>query len=182
MQAATCSRSPATSFAWPIAPRLLGPRPVSCKKTAQQRRWPYRASAEPDTSSGASTSSSSSTAGDLAPETTFYEGSGSNAELLLSLVLGATLIYLPLTLASIGRRLWISYRFTDKRLIVTTNSPVLKREVQVKYSQIKEVRSAPRALGLWGDIVIFLKDGSRLPLVGLERHRELVDYIEGQIQ
>lgn len=71
--------------------------------------------AEPDTSSGASTSSSSSTAADLAPETTFYEGSGSNAELLLSLVLGATLIYLPLTLASIGRRLWISYRFTDKR-------------------------------------------------------------------
>ena len=38
----------------------------------------------------------------------------------------------PLTLASIGRRLWIKYRFTNKRLVITTNSPVLKREVQVR--------------------------------------------------
>jgi hypothetical protein len=41
-----------------------------------------------------------------APETdeiVFYEGSGSNAELLISLLLGTTLVYLPLTLASLGR-------------------------------------------------------------------------------
>lgn len=38
----------------------------------------------------------------------------------------------PLTLASIGRRLWIKYRFTNKRLVITTNSPVLQREVQVR--------------------------------------------------
>lgn len=36
-------------------------------------------------------------------EIVFYEGSGSNAELLISLLLGATLVYLPLTLASLGR-------------------------------------------------------------------------------
>lgn len=89
------------------------------------------------------------------------------------------------------RRLWIKYKFTNKRLVVTTNSPLLKREVQarvagadaaghaacctcrgmpagghcccahqplvghavylqVSYDQIKEIRSAPRAFGLWG--------------------------------
>jgi hypothetical protein len=52
---------------------------------------------------------------------------------------------------------------------------------QVEYRKIKEIRSAPRGGGLWGDVVIFLKDGSRLPLAGLERHREIVDHIEGFI-
>jgi hypothetical protein len=32
----------------------------------------------------------------------------------------------------------------------------------VAYSQIAEVRTAPRAFGLWGDCVIFLKNGDRL--------------------
>lgn len=68
---------------------------------------------------------------DAKPETTFYEGSGAPAELVISLLLGATVLYLPLTLASIGRRLWIRYKFTNKRLIITTDSPVFKREVQV---------------------------------------------------
>ncbi len=75
----------------------------------------------------------------------------------------------------------MSYRFTNKRIIVTTSSPVFKREVQVKYSEIKEVRSVGRGLGLWGDMVIFLKDGSRLELVGIEKHNELRNYVEGFI-
>ena len=52
---------------------------------------------------------------------------------------------------------------------------------QVEYSKIREIRSAPRGGGLWGDVVIFLKGGERLPLAGLERHREIVDHIEGFI-
>lgn len=53
--------------------------------------------------------------------------------------------------------------------------------MQVEYKKIKEIRSAPRAFGLWGDIVIFLKDGSRLPLAGLERYQEIVDYVQGHM-
>jgi hypothetical protein len=47
---------------------------------------------------------------DPAPEEVFYEGSGcSNVELAVSLLLGVvTLIYLPLTMASLGRRVWIN--------------------------------------------------------------------------
>ena len=44
-------------------------------------------------------------------ETVFYEGSGgAPAELALSILLGFTILYLPLTLASVGRRLWVSYK------------------------------------------------------------------------
>lgn len=50
-------------------------------------------------------------ADDWSGEKVFYEGScGSNLELALSLLLSATVIYLPLTLASIGRRLWINIK------------------------------------------------------------------------
>jgi len=116
------------------------------------------------------------------PETVCYEGNGSDAELIISILLGFTLIYLPLTLASVGRRLWISYKFTNKRIIVTTNSPVLKREVHVEYSKIKEVRSVCRAGGLWGDMVIFLKDGSRLELMGVDSNfRDIENYIQQSI-
>lgn len=94
---------------------------------------------------------------------------------------------------------------------------------QIDYRQIKEIRSAARAFGAWGDVVsrpaaalltgpgggrsirlaprrsrhlsssptfqphthpllqvIFLKDGSRLELAGLERFDELVNYMESR--
>lgn len=51
----------------------------------------------------------------------------------------------------------------------------------VEYSKIREIRSAPRAFGLWGDMVVFLKDGARLELVGLENFAEIRNYIEGFI-
>lgn len=64
------------------------------------------------------------------PEEVFFEGNGgSNVELALSIVLSATLIYAPLTIASIGRRAWISYKFTNKRLIVSNTSPLFKNQV-----------------------------------------------------
>lgn len=70
-----------------------------------------------------------STSSDAA-ETVFYEGSGSNAELALSVLLGFTLIYAPLTIASLGRRAWFKYRFTNKRVTVTNSSPLFKNEVR----------------------------------------------------
>jgi hypothetical protein len=117
-------------------------------------------------------------AADDEEEVVFYEGSGSNLELGLSLALGITLIYLPLTLASVGRKLWVRYRFTNKRLTVITASPVMQREVSVAYSQIKEVRTVARALGAWGDMVVFLKDGARLELTGLDNFAAVRNHIE----
>lgn len=50
-------------------------------------------------------------------------------------------------------------------------------QVEVPYRNIKEIRTAPRALGLWGDCVIFLKDGSRLEITGLEKFQEIKRHI-----
>ncbi len=65
--------------------------------------------------------------------------------------------------------------------MVTTASPVLQREVQVAYDQIKEMRTIQRGLGLWSDAVIFLKDGARLEIAGLERGMEIRDYVMGKV-
>ncbi|KAG2450454.1 hypothetical protein HYH02_004956 [Chlamydomonas schloesseri] len=114
------------------------------------------------------------------PEEVFYEGPGSNAELAVSLILMPTLIYAPLSIASIGRRLWITFKFTNKRLVITNTSPLFKRTIEVAYKNIKEIRTAPRGFGLWGDMVVFLRDGSRLEITGIEKYKEIADYINRQ--
>lgn len=49
-------------------------------------------------------------------EVVFYEGhGGSSVELALSLALTATLIFAPLTIASIGRRFWYVYMGEARR-------------------------------------------------------------------
>ncbi len=70
---------------------------------------------------------------------------------------------------------------TDKRIVVTNNSPVFKRQTQVAFSKIKEVRAVPRAFGAWGDMVIFLKDGSRFELVGVDKFADIKRHIESCI-
>jgi hypothetical protein len=119
---------------------------------------------------------------DDTPETVYYEGNGAPAELAISVALGFFVLFLPLTIASIGRRLWVKYKFTNKRVVVTTDSPTTKRTVEVSYNQIREVRAVNRAAGLWGDMVIFLKSGERLEIAGLEKAVELKAYIDGFIK
>lgn len=51
----------------------------------------------------------------------------------------------PLTMAAIGRRLWVKYRFTNKRLIVTTSSPIFQREVRPG-TALTEVSASPGLL------------------------------------
>jgi hypothetical protein len=48
----------------------------------------------------------------------------------------------------------------------------------VVYSQIREVRSVPRGLGAWGDMVLVLNDGAKLEMRAVPRFRELETYIE----
>ncbi|GAX86610.1 hypothetical protein CEUSTIGMA_g14018.t1 [Chlamydomonas eustigma] len=109
----------------------------------------------------------------------FMEGHlGSNVELLISMALTATLIFAPLTIASLGRRLWLNYKFTNKRFVITNTSPLFKREIQIAYSEMREVRSAPRALGAWGDMVIFTKRGERIELIGMEKYQDIKYHID----
>jgi hypothetical protein len=98
--------------------------------------------------------------------------------------MGATIVYLPLTIAAIGRYAWITIRFTNKRISIVNTSPLFKGVQELAYGQIKEVRSAPRAFDAWGDVVIFLKGagGGTVELTGLERHREIVAYINERVE
>eukprot|EP00892_Ulva_mutabilis_P001330 jgi/Ulvmu1/11198/UM072_0034.1 len=84
------------------------------------------------------------------PEVVQCQGSGAKAELAISLLLGVTLVYLPLTLASIGRFVWSKYTFTDKRMIIEFDSPIRKDTTQVTYDKLREIRSVYRGFGLWG--------------------------------
>eukprot|EP00958_Prasinococcus_capsulatus_P022698 scaffold3209_cov349-Prasinococcus_capsulatus_cf.AAC.2 len=93
----------------------------------------------------------------------FYEGSGSKAELIFSLLMAGTLLWLPLTMQSVARFAWITYKVTDKRFSVITNSPVKKERTDIAYSQMASVVAAPGGLlGLWGDLVITTKRGDKL--------------------
>jgi len=116
-------------------------------------------------------------AGASIQESVFYEGGPALGDLILNLLFGLTLIGLPFAVAALVRALWLRYRITSRRIEV--NGGWMGRErTQVVYSQIREVRSAPRGLGSWGDMVLVLEDGSKLEMRSVPRFREAESYIE----
>jgi hypothetical protein len=116
-------------------------------------------------------------AGASSQESVFYAGGPAKGDLILNLLFGLTLIGIPFAVAAVVRALWLRFRITNRRIEV--NGGWMGRErTQVVYSQIREVRSAPRGLGAWGDMVLVLTDGSKLEMRSVPRFRELEAYIE----
>jgi hypothetical protein len=110
-------------------------------------------------------------------ETVYYEGGPARADLIVNLLLGLTIVGIPLAVAALVRALWLRFRITSRRIEV--NGGWLGRDrTQVVYSQIREVRSVARGFGAWGDMVLVLNDGSKLELRSLPRFRETEAYIE----
>jgi len=110
-------------------------------------------------------------------ETVFYEGGPAKGDLIFNLLLGLTLIGIPFSIGAIVRALWLRFRITSRRIEV--NGGWLGRErTQVVYSQIRDVRSVSRALGLWGDMVVVLSDGSKLEMRSVPNFRGVEAYIE----
>ena len=113
-------------------------------------------------------------------EEVYFEGGPHIGDLILNLLLGLTIIALPLTVGALVRALWLRYRITSRR--VTVKGGWLGRDrSDVIYSEMSEVRVIPRGLGFWGDMVIVLSDGSRLELRRLPQFREIQAYIEDKI-
>ena len=110
-------------------------------------------------------------------ETVFYEGGPARGDLLLNLLFGLTLIGIPFLVAALVRALWLRFRITSRRVEVS-GGWLGRDRTQVVYSQIREVRSAPRGFGAWGDMVLVLNDGSRLEMRSMPRFRETEAYIE----
>ncbi len=109
-------------------------------------------------------------------ESSFYEGGPHIGDLIFNILLGFTVICLPLTVGSLVRAIWLRYRITDRRISVT-GGWMGKDRTDIIYSEIVKITKMPRGIGLWGDIVITLKDKSRLELRSLPRFREIYDFI-----
>jgi len=114
-------------------------------------------------------------------ETIFYEGGPARGDLILSLLMGLTIVGIPIAVGAIVRALWLRYRITSRRISVS-GGWLGRDRTQVVYSQIREVLSVPRGFGSWGDMVLVLTDGTRLEMRTVPRFRELEAYIEERRQ
>lgn len=113
-------------------------------------------------------------------EEVYYEGGPHVGDLIINLLLGLTVICLPLTVGGIVRALWLRYRITDRRISITSGWMGRDRS-DIIYPEIVKVVTVPRGLGMWGDMVITLKGGTRLEMRAVPRFRELYDYINDKI-
>ena len=109
-------------------------------------------------------------------EDVFYEGGPHIGDLILNVLLAFTVICLPLTVGAIVRAIWLRYRITDRRISVT-GGWMGRDRTDIIYSEIVKVVKMPRGIGLWGDLVVTLKDRSRLELRAMPKFREMYDYI-----
>jgi hypothetical protein len=113
-------------------------------------------------------------------EDVFYEGGPHVGDLIFNVLLAFTVICIPLTVGAIVRALWLRFRITNRRISI--NGGWMGRErTEVVYSQITKIVTVPRGLGLWGDMVVTLKDGSRLEMRAIPNYRETYDFISEKI-
>ncbi|XP_044481397.1 uncharacterized protein LOC123207998 [Mangifera indica] len=108
-------------------------------------------------------------------ETVFFDGGAHYGDLLANLLLGFTLFWLPLTLAAVSRAFYLRYRFTNLRVTVISGFTGEDR-TDFSYKVIKEVKVVPRFIGEWGDIIITLKDDTKVDLRSVPRFREIAKY------
>lgn len=114
-------------------------------------------------------------------EEVYYEGGPHIGDLVLNSFLALTIFFIPLTIGAIVRALWLRFRITSRR--VTVNGGWFGRNrTDLVYSEISEVSVIPRGLGFWGDMMIVLKDGSRIELKSLPKFRDIEAYIEEKVQ
>jgi hypothetical protein len=113
-------------------------------------------------------------------EEVYYEGGPHIGDLIINILLGFTVICLPLTVGAIVRALWLRYRITDRRISVEGGWMGRDRS-DIIYSEIAKVVTVPRGLGTWGDMVITLRDGSRLELRAVPKFRQVYDYINQRL-
>lgn len=113
-------------------------------------------------------------------EEVYFEGGPHIGDLIFNILLGFTVICLPLTVGAIVRAIWLRYRITSRRISVTGGWMGRDRS-DIIYSEVARVVTVPRGLGAWGDMVVTLKDGSRLELRAVPKFREIYELISNQI-
>jgi nitrogen fixation protein len=113
-------------------------------------------------------------------EEVYYEGAPHIGDLIISLLMSIFVITIPFGIAAIARALWVRYRITNRRITVTGGWRGQTR-TDIVYAEIAKIVTVPRGLGSWGDMVLTLKDGSRLELKSLPKFRETYEYVESKL-
>ena len=109
-------------------------------------------------------------------EDVYYEGGPHVGDLIFNILLAFTVICIPLTVGAIVRALWLRYRITDRRICVT-GGWMGRERTDIIYSEVIKIVKVPRGVGLWGDLVVTLRDKSRLEMRAVPQFREIYDYI-----
>lgn len=113
-------------------------------------------------------------------EEVYFEGGPHVGDLIINVLIGLTLIGLPLAVGAIVRALWLRYRITNRRITVT-GGWMGRDRTDIIYSEIVKMVKVPRGLGFWGDMVLTLRDGSRLELRAVPKFRDIYNYINEKV-
>lgn len=113
-------------------------------------------------------------------ETVHFESGPHVGDAGVNVALGITLVWLPLTIAALGRAAFVKYRFTDRRLSVMTTAPWKTEQLDADYRDVVDVKTVGRGVGLWGDMLITLKSGDKVELRAVPRFLEMRKYVEGR--
>ncbi|MBW4588936.1 PH domain-containing protein [Aetokthonos hydrillicola Thurmond2011] len=113
-------------------------------------------------------------------EEVYFEGGPHIGDLIINILIGLTVVGLPLTVGAIVRALWLRFRITDRRISVT-GGWMGRDRTDVIYSEIVKIVKVPRGIGAWGDMVITLRNGSRLEMRAIPKFREIYDYINEKV-
>ncbi len=113
-------------------------------------------------------------------EEVYYEGAPHIGDLIISLIMSIFVITIPFGIAAISRALWLRYRITNRRISVT-GGWMGQTRTDVIYGEVGKIVTVPRGLGSWGDMVLTLRDGSRLELKSVPNFRQAYDYIESKL-
>ncbi|CAN6456314.1 unnamed protein product [Victoria cruziana] len=142
--------------------RPVSPLQVSSSPTNKPTTRPVDKTPSPPPSSGSK-------------ETVFFDGGAHYGDLLANILLGFTLLWMPLTIAAVFRAFFLRYRFTNLRVTVISGLTGGDRS-DFPYKAIRDVQVVPRFIGEWGDVVITLKDGTKVDLRSVPKFREIADY------
>ncbi|AHJ29414.1 PH domain-containing protein [Nodularia spumigena CS-584] len=113
-------------------------------------------------------------------EEVYYEGGPHIGDLILNSLIGLTVVGLPLAVGAIVRALWLRFRITDRRISVTGGWRGRDR-TDIIYSEVVKIVKVPRGIGFWGDMVLTLRNGSRLEMRAVPNFRETYDYINERV-
>ncbi|MDB9311015.1 PH domain-containing protein [Aphanizomenon sp. CS-733/32] len=113
-------------------------------------------------------------------EEVYYEGGPHIGDLIFNLLIGLTVVGIPLAVGAIVRAVWLRFRITDRRICVT-GGWMGRDRYDVIYSEVMKVVKVPRGIGLWGDMAVTLKNGTLIEMRAVPKFREVYDYINEKI-